>query len=157
MECRCSAGSTPCNGLTAYSPIQLPALGLLQQLRLHGDSQLLRLINSKFLRIAVWRTNDQNELEALIKDGILKDISGFLPSKLGAYLFHFLLHTLFKYELPRRGTLVTKSCGASWASPVAMATALLCISGGSCCLQPPKINPKLALSLESRRRTASSS
>src|ERR1700743_3433966 len=88
----------------SYSPIQLPALSLLQQLRLHGDSQLLRLINSKFLRIAVWRTNGQDELEALIRDGIVKDISGSLPSKLGAYLFHFLLHTLLKYELPRRGT-----------------------------------------------------
>jgi proteasome component ECM29 len=61
-------------------------------------------MNSKFLRIAISRTNDQAELETLIKDGILKDISKFLPSKLGAYLFYFLLHTLFKYELPRRGT-----------------------------------------------------
>jgi proteasome component ECM29 len=86
------------------SPIQLPALGLLQQLRAHGDSQLLMLMNSKFLRIALWRTVDQNELETVIKEGILKDISKFLPSKLGAYLFHFLLHALLKYELPRRGT-----------------------------------------------------
>jgi proteasome component ECM29 len=75
-------------------------------LKLHGDSQLLRLINSKFLRIAISRTTLQDELETLLRDGILKDISASLSSTgaIGSYLFHFLLHILMKYDLPRRGT-----------------------------------------------------
>jgi hypothetical protein len=117
-------------------PTQLPAGALLQQLKTHGDSQLLRLMNSKFLRIAIWRTTDQAELEVLLKDGLLQDIHRSLPSTLGHYLFHFFLHVLMKYELPRRGTPRHQELRSI------LATALHCISGGFCCLPRPKLHPE---------------
>jgi proteasome component ECM29 len=66
----------------------------------------LRLINGKFLRIAISRITDQNELEVFLRDGLLQNISVHLQSTgaIGSYLFHFLLHILLKYDLPKRGT-----------------------------------------------------
>lgn len=107
------------------SDIQLPVLALLEQLKLHGDSRLLRLLNARYTRLGISRISDPEILERVLIDGILKDISKHLldetdgsangdstgdamviernPSPAGPFLLHFLFQLLLNYKIPRRG------------------------------------------------------
>jgi proteasome component ECM29 len=107
------------------SKIQLPILALLDQLKTHGDSRLLRILNTRFLRLGLPRISSDEQRERIMIDGVLKGISKYLldrrdsaifnnlagntdtvhekVSPVGPYLLHFLFYLISDYRFPRRG------------------------------------------------------
>jgi proteasome component ECM29 len=106
------------------SDIQLPILALLEQLKNHGDSRLLRVLNARFLRLGLPRISAEQR-ERILIDGVLKGISKHLiderdsatlsrlasstegwserVSPVGSYLLHFLFYLIIDYKFPRPG------------------------------------------------------
>jgi proteasome component ECM29 len=77
----------------------------LKQLKEHGDSKALRIVDAGYIRTGLARISNQEELFEILRDGILHDISKHLspPSPTGSILLYFLLQTLPRIQLPRRG------------------------------------------------------
>src|SRR6201994_1222180 len=113
------------------SKIQLPILALLDQLKTHGDSRLLRVLNTRFLRLGLPRVSSDEQRERIMIDGVLKGISKHLidqrdsaiisnlasdidlvnekVSPVGPYLLHFLFYLISDYRFPRRGDKANES------------------------------------------------
>jgi proteasome component ECM29 len=84
--------------------IQLPVLPLLKQLKEHGESKVLRIVNVGYIRTGLSRIKSQEELNEVFLE-ILGGVSKFLdpPTPTGAILLHLLFELLPRVQFPKRG------------------------------------------------------